>query len=123
MFYSHRLSFFQSKKESDASEIIIRMYQMWASLPDFMKEWNHCEKIYAYAEFHRSKSRVFGIASGADQLRGFTASGVFLDEACYIDDVDKTITAVRPAIRAGGRLTMVSSAAPSYFGLMVLDQL
>lgn len=123
MFFAHRLSFFQSKKQEDAAELIIRMYQMWSSLPKWMREWNHCEKIYAYAEFHRSRSRIFAIASGADQVRGFTPSGVFVDEACYVTDADKLLAAIRPSIRSGGKLTMISSAAPGYFGQLVLDSL
>lgn len=123
MFYGHRLTFFQSKKEQDAAELIIRMYQMWSSLPVWMREWNHCEKIYAYAEFHRSKSRVFGIPSGASQVRGFTPSAVFVDEASYVLEMDQMLAAIRPAIRSGGRLTVISSAAPGFFSAMVLDGL
>lgn len=122
-FFGHRLTFFQSKKESDANELILRTYQMWQSLPAWMREWNHCEKIYSYAEFAKSKSRIFGIPSGADQIRGYQPTGVFVDEAAYVLDMDKMIAAIRPAIRSGGRLTAISSAAPGYFASMVLDQL
>lgn len=120
-FYSHRLTFFQSKKESDAAELILRTGQMYSSLPWWMKEWNPMEQIYAYMEFAKSRSRIYGIASGADQIRGFTSTGVFVDEAAYVLDLDKMIMAVRPAIRGGGRLTMVSSAAPGHFANLVLD--
>lgn len=122
-FFSHRLTFFQSKKQEDAGELILRAYQMWASLPKWMREWNHMERIQAYAEFSRSRSRIFAIAQGADQVRSYTPSGVLVDEAAYVLEADKLIAAIRPAIRSGGRLTMVSSAAPSYFSLMVTDNL
>lgn len=96
---------------------------MYSSLPWWMKEWNSVESIYCYAEFKKSKSRIFGIPSGADQVRGYQPSGLFNDETVYQTDVDKMIAAIRPAIRGGGKLTMVSSAGAGYFQHMVLDTL
>lgn len=80
-------------------------------------------KIFAQAEFSQSSSRIFAVAQGAEHFRSYTPSGVLVDEGCYVLDADKMIAAIRPSIRSGGRLTMISSAAPSYMGLMVNDAL
>lgn len=123
MFHAHRLTFVQSKKERDANELILRMKQMHNSLPGWMKEWSPMDTTFCYANFKAAKSRIFAIPSGADQIRGYQPSGVLSDESSYQTDVDKMIATIRPAIRSGGRLTMVSSAAPSYFSGMVNDDL
>lgn len=120
-FYGHRLTFFQSKKERDANELILRADQMYSSLPFWMREWNPVARIECYMEFMNSKSRIFGIPSGPDGVRGYQPTGVFSDEVVYQPDIDKLTAAVRPAIRGGGRLTMISSAGPGYFAAMVLD--
>lgn len=122
-FYGHRLNFFQSKKESDAAELIIRTYQIWNSLPLWMREWNHCDKTSVSMQFQNTSSRIMGIAQGAEHVRGYTLTGMFVDEGAYVLDMDKMIAAIRPAIRSGGRLTAISSAAPGYFGSLVLDTL
>lgn len=96
---------------------------MYSSLPWWMKEWNSAQSIYCYIEFEKSKSRIYGIPSGADQVRGYQPSGLFNDESVYQTDIDKMIAAIRPAIRSGGKLTMVSSAGPGYFAHMVNDAL
>lgn len=113
----------QSKKEADANELILRTVQMYSSLPWWMKEWNPMMNIYCYMELGKTKSRIFGIPSGADQLRGYQPSGLMSDETVFQVDVDKALAAIRPAIRGGGRLTMISSAGPGFFGQMVLDTL
>jgi phage FluMu gp28-like protein len=120
-FYSHRLTFFQSKKESDANELLLRAGQMYAGLPVWMREWNQVEQIYAYMEFSRSKSRIFGIPSGPDAVRGYQPTGIFSDEIVFQPSIDLLIAAVRPAIRGGGKLTLVSSAGPGVFARLVLD--
>lgn len=122
-FFSHRLTFFQSKKEGDANELTLRAAQMYSSLPWWMQEWNPMQSVRCYMEFGTSKSRIFGVPSGADQIRGYQPSGLFNDETVYQTDVDKMIAAIRPAIRGGGRLTMTSSCGPSYFANMIMDAL
>ncbi len=94
---------------------------MYAGLPVWMREWNQVEQIYAYMEFSRSKSRIFGIPSGPDAVRGYQPTGIFSDEIVFQPSIDLLIAAVRPAIRGGGKLTLVSSAGPGVFARLVLD--
>lgn len=122
-FFKHRLTFVQSKKESDANELILRTMQMYNSLPWWMREFNPAQSIYCYMEFKNSGSRIMGIPQGADHIRGYQPSGVFNDEVVFQIDVDKVVAAIRPALRSGGKLTMVSSAGPGFFAQAVLDSL
>lgn len=122
-FFPHRLTFFQSKKEEDAAELVTRTKQMYDSLPWWMHEWNGAEFITAHVNFKRSKSRIIGIPSGPEHIRGYNPSGVFSDEVVYQPQIDEVVRTIRPAIRGGGRLTMTSSTGPSYFQHMCLDTL
>lgn len=122
LFIPHRINFFQSKKEDDADELLERTMVMYNNLPKWMKAWAPINRTHCRILFPRNSSRIFGVPSGADHIRGYQSSGVFNDESVYQDEIDKMIAAVKPSIRGGGRLTMTSSAGPSYFGALVLDQ-
>jgi len=122
MFHSYRITVFQSKKETDADENLNRVNHFWEKLPAWMREWAPANKTFCRIEFPRNNSRFFGIPSGAHHVRQFQPSSYFLDEAVYVDDVHGVVTALRPALKKGGRFTVVSSAGPSYFGNMVLDR-
>lgn len=122
MFYTHRLTFFQSKKEEDADENLKRAYTIWENLPEFMKEWCPVKRVFLRMDFYRNKSVIRAIPSGADHARQYTPSGYFSDEMVYQIDVDKVLAAIGPTLKTGGRFTGVSSAGPSYFAQMVFDQ-
>jgi len=51
-----------------------------------------------------------------------TASGIFMDEAAFMFEVESAFTAAKPSIDGGGRITMVSSANPGFFESMVNDK-
>lgn len=123
MFYPYRLCFFQSKKEEDSDENLIRVEQMYKSLPDWMKERNPVKKIYCQITFEGNQSRMKAVPQGSQHFRQYTPSSLFLDEATYIEELQETIKAVQPAIRRGGKLTAISSAGPSEFADLVFDRM
>lgn len=122
IFRPHRITFFQSKKEDDADELLERTMILYDNLPLWVRAWAPVERTHCFMLFKANKSRIIGIPSGADHVRGYQSSGVFNDETVYQTDVDKMIAAVKPSIKKGGRLTMTSSAGPSYFGALVCDE-
>lgn len=122
LFFPSRLSFFQSKKETDADENLERVFTMHSRLPKWQREWQPCERTFCNLHFPRSRSQIKGIPQGADHVRGFTASGVFVDEAAFIEGLDQTIAAVRPALGKTGRLTIISSASPGIFKGLTFDE-
>src|ERR1700738_557185 len=69
----------------------------------------------------RSKAalnRLWAIPQGGDVLRQHTASGIFIDEAAFQPDLEKSIRAAQPMLKGGGRIDCVSSAEPAYFQLL-----
>ena len=68
-------------------------------------------------------SEILGFPQGADQIRQFHPSGIFLDEAAFLKDAGDTFAAIKPSIENGGRFTAISSANPSWFWKATLDEL
>lgn len=121
MFKQSRLTFIQAQKENDADEALERAYIIYQKLPLFMRNWQPLtggKKTFCSMRFARNRSRLQAVPEGSDHVRGFTPTGMLLDEACFQSDVEKTVAAVVPALGLHGRLTMVSSAAPSYLELL-----
>lgn len=121
MWNPSRFIFIQSKKEQDADEVLERGFSIYQKLPTFMRNWQpltHNKKTFCSMKFSRNRSRLEAIPEGVDHVRGYTPTGIFVDEACFQDDVEKMVAAALPALGLHGRLTMVSSAAPSYMELL-----
>lgn len=120
IFKRGRLVFFQSKKEKDADELLLRCLNVINNLPSWLRpkfKYKYCE-----LEIPLMNSRIKAIPQGGDQLRSYTASGVFIDEMAFMPEARDTITACKPAIVGGGKITCVSSANPSFFELLVNDR-
>lgn len=122
MFNASRLNFVQSKKEDDSDEVLERSYLVWQKLPLFMQNWQPVKRTHCLMSFKRNRSRLWAIPEGPEHLRSYTATGLLSDETVYQDDVEKMITAADPSLGKRGRLTMISSAGPSAFQLIVFDQ-
>jgi hypothetical protein len=122
LFFSSRLTFFQSKKEDDADENVERAYTMYTRLPDFMKAWNPASRTFCNFRLKKTRSRIMAVPQGADHARQFTCSGYFSDEVVYQEEVDKVLAAIAPTLGEKGRFTGVSSAGPSYFQMLCFDK-
>lgn len=119
-FYAGRCIFFQSKKEEDAAALIERAKFIYDHQPAWMKE--PAQKKSCEIFFPEKNSRIKGIPQGADQIRSYTASGIFIDEAAFQPGAREAFTAAKPSIDGGGRITMVSSANPGFFETLVNDK-
>lgn len=122
MFFPSRLTFFQSKKEEDSDANLERVFTMYQRLPEFMQIWNPAVKTYCHLKFKRSRSHLWAIPQGANHARQYTVSGYFADEAAFLEEMDTVLAAVGPTLGEKGKFTMVSSAAPSYFEMLVFDK-
>lgn len=121
MFIPSRTTFFASRKEIDSEALCQRTHFMYTKQPDFLKDFVKCEKTSCKLEFS-NRSIIRGIAQGADQFRSYTLSGLLIDEASFQEELPDMIKAAIPAVGQRGRITVVSSAAPSYFADMVFDR-
>jgi phage FluMu gp28-like protein len=67
-------------------------------------------------------SELYGIAQGPDVIRQHTGSGLFCDEGAFQESLSELIGAAKPMLSGGGRLDIVSSAAPGFFQDLVEDR-
>lgn len=115
-----------SKKEDDSDDLIGKCKFILENIdPQLLpKEFLPAmERTFNLIEFPEISSKLEGFPSGADQLRQYTFSGLFCDEAAFWSDAEKMYAASIPTIENGGRITMVSSPAPGFFKRLVFDDL
>lgn len=117
LIHTHRRIFFVSKKEEDADALVKRAYFIYKHIPrtlwadDFLPVARYKENHLLFDEIDSS---INAVASGPDQLRQYTASGVLMDEFAFWEKDRDTYTASKPTIQGGGRVTIVSTPPPQY---------
>jgi hypothetical protein len=128
-FHPNRLNFLCSKKEEDSDRLIQRCYTVWQNQPEFVKRAHPAEYTYGHLKFRWPKepealpySELYGIAQGPDVIRQHTGSGLFVDEGSFQDSLSELIGAAKPMLSGGGRLDIVSSAAPGFFQDLAEDR-
>lgn len=120
LFHNNRENIFQSDDSSKALDLVERSFFIWENQPAFLK--NVHPAVFAHGNTRGGilkvpnlKSVIYGFPQGAEQIRQFHPSGIFQDEAAFQTEAEAAFTACKPAIQAGGRFTMVSSANPGFF--------
>ena len=68
-----------------------------------------------------TRSHIFAVPQGSDQIRQFTATGLFSDEAAYQTEANEAYTAAVPAMAPDSKMIFVSSAAPGFFESLCRD--
>lgn len=116
---------FVSKKEEDANDLVLRakfiLDNMKKKLPsELIPKYKH---RYCHLEFPDINSKIQAFPSGADQIRQHTLSGMMFDEIAFWPDGEETYGAVAPLLEKNARITLISSAAPSFFKRLVFDEL
>jgi phage terminase large subunit-like protein len=120
-----------SKKESDSDELLERAKFIIENLDhdivpkEIIPKFN---KTYCNLKLPEVNSQMMGFASGADQLRQFTFSGIMADEMAFWDNAEDMYSASYPTIEGkneneGGKFIGISSPAPGFFEKMVFDKL
>jgi hypothetical protein len=124
--FPSRLIFFVSKKEEDADGNILRALSIYERLPKFYRDY--CKGIhkgnspYTYCNLRfDNRSRMWGIPSGGDQMRQYTASDIFSDEGAFQEELKEGLASAIPTLGKHGGIAIVSSAAPSHFQDLVFD--
>lgn len=117
-----------SKKEDDAGELIDRIEFIYNHIPENKYPKDMLPKIERTVKppvlrFPEYDSQVQGFPMGADQLRQFTFSGIFGDECAFWPDAQQFYSAAKPTTDGGGKMVLVSSAAPGFFHRLVFDSL
>lgn len=125
-FHIGRHDAFVSKKEDDSHELVKKAHFLLENIDPMLlpREFIPAyELTYNKLTFKQTNSIIQGFASGADQLRQFTFSGIFADELAFWPDAEQMYAASIPTLEGGGRFTGVSSPAPGFFKRLVFDEL
>jgi len=137
-FHRGRLTFFQSKKEEDADDLVKRAKFVWDHEPKFLKTYyedgrfkelkcnpqNQGQHTYCRMAFPDIHSEIRGIAQGGEIIRMHTASGILEDEMAFQPEAKAAYTAAKPTISSKGRFTGVSTAEDAtFFEEMVFDRI
>lgn len=119
LFHPQVSVFIQSKKEMDSAFLMSDERMMFV--------YNHLPKGYAwptivkknggpngvgfsYIKFSNG-SYIMAIGQGADQMRGYTAAYVMLDEVAFWEQAEASWGALKPTIQGGGKVALISSAS------------
>lgn len=125
-FHIGRHNAFVSKKEDDSHDLVKKAHFILGHLDNeqIPKEFiPQNELTYNKLTFPETNSIIQGFASGSDQLRQFTLSGIMADELSFWSDAEKMYSASFPTLEGGGRFVGVSSPAPGFFKRLVFDDL
>lgn len=137
-FHENRLTFFQSKKEDDANELVKRSRFIWDREPKFLKRYyedgqykelicnphNHGEHVYCLMDFPQINSKIKGIPEGGDIIRMYTSTGILSDEMAFQPAAKEAYTAAKPTISGYGRFTGVSTPEDgTFFEKLIYDKL
>ena len=128
-FHHGRLTFFQSKREEDADDLVRRAKFVYDHEPSFLKRYKLVGRFYdlnanpqhggqhTYGKlaFPEINSEIRGIAQGGDIIRMHTASGILSDEMAFQPEAMAAYTAAKPTISSMGRFTGVSTAEDNTF--------
>ena len=120
-YHIGRRIFLQSKKEEDAKELLNRQKGILKRLPDCIRPRYRTTSTRIH--FYEHDSEIRAMAQGADQVRSYTFSGGYCDEAAFQDRFEESFGACLPTIEGGGRLSVVSTAAPSFFMSLHSDEI
>jgi hypothetical protein len=110
-----------SKKENDAMKLLgeTRMGMIYNNLPHWLKARYPIEPTKTMVTIRHPipepPSIVLAMPQGAHQARMHTFSMLFFDEAAFQDCLDDAIIGAKPTLHGGGKLLLVSSAAPGAF--------
>ena len=113
------LAYFIGSRKLESSAYLLgpeRLFGIWDRIPDAVwpgKPALECTGKhgmgYTVVSCAATGSYIQAIASGADQLRQFTATNVFLDEFAFFDNARETWGAVQPTVLGGGHLDVAST--------------
>lgn len=137
-FYEAKLTFFQSKREDDADDLVRRAKFIYDHEPKFLKRHHNGKKwidvkanpslpegrhLYCKLSFPAINSEIRGIPQGDSVIRMQTASGILADEMGFQPEAKGAYMAAKPTLSAHGRFTGVSTAEDnSYFEVLVFDR-
>ena len=128
LFHRGRQHIFQSQDAGKTLELVQRSKIIYDYTPKFLREaigpvmFGKGNSKAGEMFILRQDSEVLGFPQGADQIRQFHPSLVFVDEGAFQVLAGEGFAAVKPAIQQGGKYITISSANRSHFELICRDR-
>lgn len=101
-------TFFQSKKEKDAINILERAWFTFQKFPKWLQPTH--QKKETELIFPNRNSKIWAIPQGGDHIRSYTASNIFSDEAAKQPEFGEAVAASVPSLGKHGRLHALTTA-------------
>ena len=114
MLHHGRVTFFVSKKESDAGfdsplSLLSRAWFIYERLPANLRVPARKFLSPPMLKFKTRNSVMHGMSQDSDGLRQYTASNIFCDELGFQERSEQSYAAMKPTIDGGGRFCGVST--------------
>ena len=124
--FEHQLLMVQSKKEDDAAQLVFvkephigRISFMEDHLPAHLRMTTWPRSGAFGRMYFDNGSQIWGVPEGGNVIRSNHPSVIFADEAAFQPEFDSAYTAALPAVKGGGQLIAISSAAQGAFASIV----
>ncbi len=108
LFKEARHWFVVSKKEKDADKMLTRIDHLYNMLPEEFKQSGY-RRVENIIRFPENRGIIEAVSQNADALRSNVSSGVFIDEAEFLEQFKLTFESVKPTLDGGGKLICVST--------------
>ncbi len=119
IFNEYFKTFVMSKKEDDAVDLINRMRFIYTHLPMYMQNLSPLKIKLKDQPMNqlvfKNGSSAKGLPQGEDQVRQYTVSRLFCDEAAIQDKFEGIYGNAQPSLMGGGKLVAISSVNPGFF--------
>lgn len=128
MFNDGRQHIFQSQDAGKTFELVSRSNIIYQNMPSWLRQavgpikFSKGDSKSGELFFIGRDSEVLGFPQGADQIRQYHPSLIFLDEAAFQNQAGEAFAAIKPAILMGGKAVLISSANRSFFELVCRDK-
>lgn len=99
-----------SRSDVEAKELLRRLRQMHAHLPEWMQATTGAPDNDHEFTFVNQDSRAKSFPTTKHSGRSFTATLVVIDEADFIQYLSQLLNAAEPAAEAGGQLVLISTS-------------
>lgn len=114
---SYHANYVASRKLEGSCDLLGRAFavyeripeDLWPDKPELRTYAGYRGKGYSRIECPATGSFMEAVAEGPDQLRQYTSTNVFCDEAAFWDKWGPTYASLRPTILGGGRIMLVTT--------------
>jgi hypothetical protein len=121
----HAKVFICSDSEKKSAELLDRCQGLLERLPEDRCARPKLHRTIAppVLTFEETGAMIYGIPEGSEALRQYTASAILADEFAHWAWPRASYTAFKPCVDGGGRLTLLSSAAPGFFAELIRGEI